>query len=340
VAGWVAPEIISVSAAAAQSAGCFLPPLLPGCEGPDCPDAYPGVGPYPTPKGRDAAVNLFAGGDFTVLGASAEAEGRVVVLGDFTLDKTPPSNAYNVGVVGVGSGVVPPNNSDFLIVGGNLTVEAGMSLIVGNSAAFGVTSYGGALSGSVDVAPAFGGLLVSSSTADDPYLGLPDLITQTSACWAAIPSTGTATKQGSQTVFNGDGSSPLQVFEVDFNIEDGIFPQGISFQNVPFFATILVNMTGGSAQTINANAVLSNVPQRRVVWNFATATAPVLTGPVQFIGSVVVASPNSVTTVEMPGMNGRFYTAGSLVHQSRLGGGGEEFHNYPFEGTLPDCLCP
>lgn len=42
-----------------------------------------------------------------------------------------------------------------------------------------------------------------------------------------------------------------------------------------------------------------------------------------------------MTTVTLPGMNGRFFTTGSLTHTSAQTG--VEFHAYPFDGDLPDC---
>lgn len=51
-------------------------------------------------------------------GAAAEAEGRVVVLGDFDMAKRAGASAiYNVGIAGVGSRVPPPDGADFLTTG-------------------------------------------------------------------------------------------------------------------------------------------------------------------------------------------------------------------------------
>ncbi|MGL4173982.1 MAG: choice-of-anchor A family protein [Actinomycetota bacterium] len=86
----------------------------------NCPTPYPALLTNGPVTFRDDAVNVFAGGNYTVSGTSAEAEGRVVVLGDFTLNKNAPptSQIYNVGEAGVGSRVTPSNGSDFLTVGG------------------------------------------------------------------------------------------------------------------------------------------------------------------------------------------------------------------------------
>lgn len=61
-----------------------------------------------------------------------------------------------------------------------------------------------------------------------------------------------------------------------------------------------------------------NAYRDRLLWNFPDAT-----------------------TVTLPGINGRFLTTGSVTHgSSTTGGGGQEFHSYPFNGDLPECGGP
>jgi hypothetical protein len=72
-----------------------LGPCVPGT----CPTTYRPVGNGPF-AGRDNGVNVFVGGTMRVTGSAAEAEGRVVVGGDFTLRKTSGSSIYNVGSPG------------------------------------------------------------------------------------------------------------------------------------------------------------------------------------------------------------------------------------------------
>ena len=80
--------------------------VLSPCLGPDCPASFPepNNGAW---AGRDAAVNVFVGGDFLVRENAAETEGRIVVMGDLDVDKVAASPRYDMGVVGVGSRVVP-----------------------------------------------------------------------------------------------------------------------------------------------------------------------------------------------------------------------------------------
>ncbi|MFJ6937649.1 choice-of-anchor A family protein [Streptomyces sp. NPDC101132] len=303
-----------------------LGPCLPG----RCPDPYPPVHTG-DPTGEDRGISIFVGGDFRVRGRAAEAEGKVVVLGGFDQDKDPAgSSVYNIGIVGAGSQVRPPLRSDFLTTGGNVAVAAGERLIADG----GVVRHAGTLTGTVD------GTKTQDANAATPYLGLRPRLTAASQCYARVDGnprtpTGRAVNNGYATVFTGDGTSALQVFNVGFDlVNPGTGgPQGLEFANIPARATILVNLTG-AARTISTYSGES--PYRdRLLWNFPDATRVDLTGSGQFQGSVLVGQDASATTVSLPGMNGRFFTAGSLTHTSDSAGA--EFHAYPFNGDLPSC---
>ncbi|MGW3183991.1 SpaA isopeptide-forming pilin-related protein [Kitasatospora sp. NPDC001119] len=327
-----------IAPSAAQAAG--LPGGLGPCLGADCPATFPPVnnGPF---AGRDAGVNVFVGGDFNVRGSAAEAEGHVVTLGNFDMSKAAGvSSVYNIGIVGVGSRVPPPNGADFLTAGGNVTVAPGQSLL----AEGGVVRYAGATTGTVT------GTKVHDPQAVAAYAPLRGELQTASACYAGTgtprPATGTAVNQGYQTLFTGDGTSALQVFNVDFDIVGrGGGTQGVTFAGIPANATVLVNLVG-DARTINtysgslADTDPWNQLRERLLWNFPTATTVTLTGSGQFQGSVLVGNPASTATMNLPGLNGRFFTTGSLLHNSGLGMTGTEFHAYPFNGDLPECGNP
>lgn len=331
----------AVPAAAATLPG-GLGPCVPG----SCPDPFPGINNGPI-AGRDAAINIFVGHDFLVRGRAAEAEGRVVVLNDFDQQKQAGvSGQYNLGIVGVGSRVPPPNGSDFLTTGGDVTIASGQRLdttggIIGEQ---GTVRYAGTESGQVT------GRLVHDPAAAQPYTGLRDELTAASQCYARVDGahrqpTGTAVNQGSQTVFTGDGTSALQVFDVDFDLAgpNGA-QQGIVFRGVPAGATVLVNVYGAN-RTVNTysggiddSTDPLNAYRERLLWNFPDATTVDLAGTGQMQGSFLIGDQASMTTVTLPGINGRFFTTGSLTHTSAAsGGGGQEFHAYPFNGDLPDC---
>ncbi|MFD7963666.1 choice-of-anchor A family protein [Streptomyces zaomyceticus] len=330
----------SVALAAPLPGG--LGPCVPG----DCPDEFPEIDNGDI-AGRDDAINIFVGNDFLVRGRAAEAEGRVVVLDDFDQNKDAAAGGtYNLGIVGVGSRVPPPDGSDFLTTGGGVTVAAGQTLdttggLVGEQ---GIVRHAGAVSGTVT------GTLIEDENAVAPYAGLRDQLTDASQCYARVDGaprtpTGTAVNQGGQTLFTGDGTSQLQVFNVNFDLQTaGEGQQGVVFANIPDTATVLVNVLGPT-RTINTysggiddDTDPLNSYRERLLWNFPDATAVNLVGTGQFQGSFLVGNQSSSTTVTLPGINGRFFTTGSLTHTSAAsGGGGQEFHAYPFNGDLPDC---
>ncbi|MFF2009305.1 choice-of-anchor A family protein [Streptomyces sp. NPDC058195] len=338
--------VLALGLGAAPAHAAPLPGGLGPCVPGSCPDPFPGVsnGPF---AGRDNAISVFVGNDFLVRGRAAEAEGRVVVLDDFSQQKEAgASSLYNLGIAGVGSRVPPPPGADFLTTGGNLTVARGqrLDLTGGVLETPGVARYAGTESGTVD------GRLVHDPDAAQPYTGLRDELTAASRCYARVDgrprqATGTAVNQGGQTLFRGDGTSALQVFNVDFDLTaPGGGPQGIVFEDIPGDATVLVNIVG-SNRTINTysggiddSTDPLNALRERLLWNIPDASSVRLQGIGQMQGSFLIGEQSSMTTVTMAGVNGRFFTTGSLTHTSiEGGGGGQEFHAYPFDGDLPDC---
>ncbi|MFG3345571.1 choice-of-anchor A family protein [Streptomyces sp. NPDC048018] len=324
---------LATSAFAAPLPG-GLGPCLPG----SCPSPYPDVN-NSSAAGRDNNVNVFVGGDLLVREAAAETEGRVVVLGNVDIGKrAAASQVYNVGVAGVGSRVPPDSGSDFLTVGGNVTVATGQRLLAEEGTVHGVVRYGGTLGGAVSPRP------VADAGAAESYKGLREKLTAAGRCYAypqgrPRTATGTAVNRGHETVFTGDGKSALQVFTVDFDLQSANGgAQGLRFVGVPADATVLVNVVGAKRTVDTYVNGFRGGLRERLLWNFPDATDLLFEGGAQFEGSVLVADPASTAKVTMPGMNGRFYTSGSLVHASAVGGGGgQEIHNYPFDGDLPDC---
>ncbi|MFF1380305.1 choice-of-anchor A family protein [Streptomyces sp. NPDC058308] len=324
------------AAAAAKPLPGGLGPCVPGT----CPDGdYPPIG-NGTIRYRDNGINVYVGGDFLVRRRAAEAEGRVVVLGDFDQDKEAgASSIYNIGEAGVGSRVAPPVGADWLTTGGDVSVADGERLL----AEAGVVRHAGDATGRILAT------LRKDPDAAKPYIPLRDELTAASQCYAhpdggTRTPTGTATHAGGETLFRGDNSSMLQVFNVDFDLMSRSGGQeGIRFEGIPDGATILVNVLG-SPRTISTysgtidDSSQFNKLRSRLLWNFPDATSVEFKGTGQFQGSVLVGNQESKTTISVPGMNGRFFTTGSLTHTSAAsGGGGQEIHNYPFLGDLPDC---
>ncbi|MCY0927673.1 choice-of-anchor A family protein [Streptomyces sp. H27-H1] len=332
-------------APAAAALRAPLPGGLGPCLGSLCPDPFPPVEVDTEPNGYDEAVNIFVGDDFLVRERAAEAEGKVVVLGSFDQNKNlaEAGGGYNIGIVGAGSLVRPPAGSDFLTTGRNVTIATDQRLISDG----GVVRHAGTAPGPGTVT----GPLVADPAAIAPYAGLRDQLTAASRCYARVdggprPATGTAVNENGTTVFTGDNTSDLQVFNVDFDMVSATGGAiGIRFDRIPADATVLVNVLGGGRTistyggTINDTGPSAdpwNGYRTRLLWNFPDATEVQLTGSGQFQGSVLVGEQTSRTVVTLPGTNGRFFTTGELVHTS-TGGGGQEFHAYPFDGDLPDC---
>ncbi|MFJ9642459.1 choice-of-anchor A family protein [Streptomyces sp. NPDC101206] len=351
LAAGVPATALAAGAAAAAGPGTTAPAAaalrapLPGglgpCVGSACPDPYPPLGSDGVLKGRDDGINVFVGGDFLVRERASEAEGRIVVLGSFDQDKAAGFDSrYNVGVVGAGSLVPPPAGADFLTTGGNVTVADGERLLADT----GVVRHAGTLTGVVT------GTRVRDTAAVRPYAGLRDRLTAASRCYARPdgrnlrPATGTVADNGHETVFTGDDTSPLQVFNVDADLAGRTgAQQGVRFTRIPAGATVLVNVLG-TTRTVNtysggiADTDPLNAYRERLLWNFPDATTVHLAGTGQFQGSFLMGQQSSMTTVTLPGINGRFFTTGSVTHTSaRSGGGGQEFHAYPFTGDLPAC---
>ncbi|WP_203968157.1 DUF5979 domain-containing protein, partial [Sediminihabitans luteus] len=79
--------------------------------------------------GTDNGPNVIVGGDFSVPSdGGTETEGLMVINGSATFDR-----GYSVGVVGAGTGVVPADDEDMFVTGGDTTV---------NGTSTGVTAYG------------------------------------------------------------------------------------------------------------------------------------------------------------------------------------------------------
>ncbi|MGW1142081.1 choice-of-anchor A family protein [Streptomyces zhihengii] len=341
--------VLTIGPGAAPAQAAPLPGGLGPCVPGSCPDPFPGIGNGPF-AGRDDGINIFVGDDFLVRGRAAEAEGRVVVLDAFDQNKdTAAGGNYNLGIAGVGSRVPPSVDTPFLTTGGDVTVAPGQTLDTtgGLDGERGIVRYAGTLSGTITGEPQ------PDPDAVDPYAGLRDELTAASQCYARVDGqrrtpTGTAVNQGSRTLFTGDGTSALQVFNVDFDmVAAGGGQQGVVFAGIPADATVLVNVFGTDRVLNTYSGGIDdatdplNAYRERLLWNYPDATTVELTGTGQFQGSFLMGEQSSLTTVSLPGINGRFFTTGSLTHTSPAGGGGgQEFHAYPFDGDLPDCDTP
>ncbi len=317
-----------------------LPGGLGPCLGSSCPPSWndPNNGPV---VGFDSNINVFVGGDFLVREAAAEAEGKVVTLGEFDMNKRAGvSQVYNVGIAGVGSRVPPPDGSDYLTTGGDVTIADGQRLLAEEGEHSGRVAYAGELTGTVSpaTAPRF------DEDAAAPFTELRPQLTEASQCYAYDgdehrEATGTWEQVGDVMTFTGDGTSAIQIFDVDADLESEAGGNtGFVFNGIPAGATVLVNVYAAARSARHVHGLVpQRGPRENLLWNFPDATDLSLMGPAQFEGSVLVGQPTSATVLSMSGTNGRFYTAGSLTHTSQGQSGGQEIHAYPFDGDLPSC---
>lgn len=323
-------------ALAAAHAGTGLGPDSGPCLGPGCPAHYAAPAACTTAGvgGHDEAYSLVVGGNFQVLQGS-ETEGRVFVGGDLVL-RTP--TYYNLVQVGAGTCVVPPDadlasSPPHLVVGGQIQpVAASAILAVGQPDLRSTVIVGGSRVGAGQV-QARGGVSYQTRPPAPPV----DFIrlAQRSAYWATLPPTGTVRGQHPM-VLQGDGQSALQVFHLRADLPNG----GLRLKDIPAGATVLINHLG--SQTVSLQYYDMSDPAghggfqfdteltRRMLWNFPLASLVKLGGGAQWQGSVLVAQGALYNA--LPGLNGRVLVAGDLTQD----GQGSEFHNYDFQGDLPD----
>lgn len=326
----------------------------------ECPD---GTIPAPgntNPIWTDQNVAIYAGGDFLVRQAAAEAEGLVVVGGDASFDKS-AGGRFNVGWVGVGSSVVPLPGSTMLAVGADVSVGATTVLDVGANAFDGGQLLGGDVAIGGQSIPDYelsglnyelnNGTLTQGmgAAAIAPWSTWGSEIAAESSAFDALPATGTVTI-GALLTFSGDGTSATQVFDVGAATLAG--SPAIGFENIPDGAAVIINISGGPvtwapnyfaedgvrADVLFPDSGLFGTLSARTMWNFVDATSVHIAGTSQVLGSILV--PNANPDASQPTLrvtastNGRLYTNGTIL----MDGVGNEHHNYPWVGAPFECI--
>ena len=283
----------------------------------------------------DSGWSVFVGKDFETRDGVAELEGRAFVRGNFTVGKF----GYVIGRAGAGSGVFPPTDVPTLVVGGNILGTGNFNtpgfvpIQVGSNIAktVSIIDRGAVITGGVDYATA--DALIAELHAKSQY-------------WGSLSNTvgGTMVSQWGGFYITADGANgnpKTWVFNLTNDVPSTYW--GFVFSGFEDGDTILVNckktnssdtsfVLGVNSYSIN-NANEKSAFGPKLLWNFPDAKTVTLSGFAAFQGSVLVGNPESVTTVSVPGQDGRFATCGALIHN---GTQGCEFHNYPFTGTLPD----
>lgn len=324
----------------------------------ECPEGtIPGPG-NTNPVWTDQNVAIYAGGDFQVRQAAAEAEGLVVVAGDASFDKG-AGGRFNVGWVGVGSAVVPAPGTTMLAVGGDVEVGATTVLDVGANAFDNGVLLGGdvQIGGTSD--PDYeatglhyelnNGTLTQGMGADAiaSWSTWGTQISDQSDDFAALTPTGSVTI-GPILTFTGDGTSATQVFQVGAATLAG--NPAVGFAGIPDGAAVIVNVTGGpvtwapnyfaedGVRADDPASPLFGVLAARTLWNFPDATSVHIAGTSQVLGSLVVPNANpdaSLPTLRVTAStNGRLYTNGTIL----MDGVGNEHHNYPWVNAPFECI--
>ncbi|AMM20412.1 hypothetical protein AX769_09945 [Frondihabitans sp. PAMC 28766] len=310
---------------------------------PACP-TYSSPSPGGAPRGTDANVTVFAGGDYVAGAGAAESEGVLAVGGTATFDKD-PGGTFNVGVVGVGSQVTPPAGSDMLLAAGAVTVGGRTVVDVGHG--IGGNVVGGSTIDSVDRFETSGGSVTpNSADALGPFAGFSSVVTDKSRDYAGLAPTGTTSVLYGVRTFQGDGTSARQVFDVS-GAALGSTSQSMAFRfrGIPTGASVVINVTGATADVYPAgffegdsNTQIDFGDPRFVevashtLWNFASADSVTLGTGDQLLGSVLVPAKGSVTTVTAS-TNGRLLVGGDL----HFAGDGNEAHSYPFPDPEFEC---
>lgn len=351
---------ITLFVATATTHADDLGPDNSGCLGAGCPATatYPqGPATYGSVD-TDEAYTAVIGGNWTLGDGAAEGEGRIVVLGDLTVNKS--SGLINTGYVGVGSYVVPPDGSQSLIIGGDATFNTSVNIqyggVVGADNIPLAVVHKGSISNPgggnfVDGSfPPAGTVTANASLDLTPYQAIIADAANRGRCWNGLAESANGTFSdlggGTYRFESTDNASGLYVFNIPASQSlDPGFSGTAQFVNFPDDATILINVLGTN-RTLNLGSFAVNgttmgvgpimPPQpvaERILWNFPEATSLTLNGASQFWGSVV--APLADVTMSTS-TNGRLIIGGNL-DQGTAGGTGLEIHNYPFRGSLPGC---
>eukprot|EP00538_Stauroneis_constricta_P006379 CAMPEP_0119572802 /NCGR_PEP_ID=MMETSP1352-20130426/44801_1 /TAXON_ID=265584 /ORGANISM="Stauroneis constricta, Strain CCMP1120" /LENGTH=707 /DNA_ID=CAMNT_0007622489 /DNA_START=63 /DNA_END=2186 /DNA_ORIENTATION=- len=309
----------------------FIYPLLGGLKRRD-----------PRP-GFDSGVAFLVGGNFHSI-RGAEVEGRMVVLGDITIEADGASSLVQAGV---GSQVFP-DGGDIIQVGGDFTIHKSVSLVLSPTANGGGTvTYGGALNKNGNQFWHRGVTFVNDPNIDLSEFddAIADLI-PASEYWATLPGNGVAVKTSNSIELSAGDSDCIQVFNfapdfwngfdsgfavnVDASLEDKVM-----LFNVPAFpdgTAIIDGVTDWSDPFGGVDKTFSPAFSKNILWNFHDATHVELgnDGPTaMFPGSIL--APQASLRMTVAGQQGRVIVGGDYV-QDKIG---SEAHNYPFDGECP-----
>lgn len=279
-------------------------------------------------------------GDLDVTGG--DTVGRLLVGGDMHMN-----TGYSVGLAGpfnpftgeyVGGHPLPQDDPsrDDLIVAGNVTSNSSSQQLTLN----GNFVHGGTFSGTGISHWTPGASVVGvSAVTIDPTTGnvdrngngltLGDLRSQyesLSIQLASMDANGTVDSPWELKLTGTD--SQLNVFHLDLDQADMFADRGAKII-APEGSTVIVNIAGSTINNQGSMLALEGIDQSQVIYNFYEATRFYSENGREFTGSVLAAFAEDAR-LKGGSINGAGIFGGNVTHY-----GGFEFHNYPFEGTIP-----
>ena len=313
------------------------------------PGSYPGLGDWGAGDwlATDNAPALFVGGN--LVSSNMEHEGLTVVYGNTTFSRT----SY-LGVVGVGSGIVPSEGEAVLRAAGDVHVEGGPTGTTGylhitdpsHKALIGGTySYTG-------TAPNWALAPVTDKLQDEalgPWTGIDGAVTEISGNLAAVSGNPAEIDADSPRILHLPGNGGVVSDDMTFLLVDGeslAHVETLDFTGIPTGnGPIVVNVKGAAIDWTPSAFMVDGLDitdpkastfgnySSRIIWNFYEAETLNIHGTNQVPGSILV--PNSAAkVVSNPSTNGRFYVNGDLTLTSLFLNGdkwnGMEHHNYPW----------
>lgn len=318
------------------------------------------VGPWPDVQGvpalgmadgRDDSVSFFVGGNYFG-NVGSEIEGKIVVLGNFK------NNGINSLVqVGLGSQIIPNNDQDVILVGGDWEMNVDVSVMQNSAHVKGNIKYKGSSVGTAQNLWSNGQVDHVANLDLSVYEKALGELKVKSAHWASLPMNGIYVPynqgpNGNTAVFKaGNNNDCVQVFNLSEDEFDSL-PWGIhvQFDESLKYKTILINYGSDSNNQVQIKNLANfydpwgksgwefdSDTTASILWNFYDATQVDLgagsSGVGEFTGSILV--PNGSMKFEMPGHSGRTIVGGNLEQNFA----GSEFHNYPFEPNPEDATC-
>jgi choice-of-anchor A domain-containing protein len=289
-----------------------------------------------------AFINLGPAGDFNVYVVNdntqngSDAQGKVAVGGN-----------ANFGSFTVASQM--PNNTDNLIVGGNLTnsgttfhgglfvngnVNWASPTILGKATVNGDATFtgGGTLNGPVSVAGTYNApgyyppnQNVSHTPTPMPFSfsDVSNYLVSQAQYLASLPANGTTNISFNQVHLTAN--NPADNY-VSFNVTGAQMAAAAGaglFITAPAGSTVVVNISGTADSMTNMGISLTAVDKQHVLYNFYEATSLTLSG-IGVMGSILAPQANVNFTGAIDG---------TMIAKNLTGPG--ESHNFLFQGNLP-----